>query len=98
VRPLQRPASDSGRDAGSGGAPNRAPAWEAAARPIAIAQLVGVAAPSTAHRVLVRCRVNRLSQMDRATGEPVRRYEHSAPGQLLHVDVTKLGNIPDGGG
>jgi hypothetical protein len=30
-------------------------------------------APSTVHQVLVRCRVNRLSRIDRVTGEPVRR-------------------------
>jgi transposase InsO family protein len=50
------------------------------------------------HRVLVRCRLNRLSHVDRATGEPVRRYEHPHPGAMLHVDVKKYGNIPDGGG
>lgn len=50
------------------------------------------------HRVLVRCRLNRLGHVDRATGEPVRRYEHAHPGSLLHVDVRELGNIPDGGG
>ena len=55
-------------------------------------------APSTVHAVLVRCRINRLSHVDRATGEPIRRYEHERPGDLLHVDVKKLGNIPDGGG
>jgi transposase InsO family protein len=65
--------------------------------PVQLAALTGVAA-STAHRVLVRCRLNRLSHVDRATGEPVRRYEHDHPGALLHVDVKKLGNIPDGGG
>ncbi|GAA2922953.1 hypothetical protein GCM10010446_03860 [Streptomyces enissocaesilis] len=27
-----------------------------------------------------------------------RRYEHAAPGDLVHVDIKKLGNIPDGGG
>jgi transposase InsO family protein len=48
--------------------------------------------------VLVRCRLNRLSHVDRATGEPIRRYEHDHPGSLLHVDVKKLGNVPDGGG
>jgi transposase InsO family protein len=36
--------------------------------------------------------------MDRVTGEPARRYERSRPGELIHVDVTKFGNIPDGGG
>lgn len=45
----------------------------------------------------MRCRLNRLGHVDRATGEPVRRYEHAHPGSLLHVDVKKLGNIPDGG-
>ena len=49
-------------------------------------------------RGLVRCRVNRLSHIDRVTGEPLRRYEHPHPGSLIHVDVTKFGNIPDGGG
>lgn len=65
--------------------------------PVQLAPLVGVA-PSTVHRVLTRCRLNRLSHVDRATGEPVRRYEHDRPGSLVHVDVKKLGNIPDGGG
>jgi transposase InsO family protein len=65
--------------------------------PVQLAALTGVA-PSTAHRVLMRCRLNRLSHLDRATGEPVRRYEHEQPGAMLHVDVKKLGNIPDGGG
>ncbi|QKV76379.1 IS481 family transposase [Amycolatopsis sp. Hca4] len=54
--------------------------------------------PSTVHRVLTRYRLARLSHLDRATGRPVRRYEHSAPGELVHVDIKKLGNIPDGGG
>ena len=48
--------------------------------------------------MLVRCRINRLSYIDRVTGEPIRRYEHPYPGSLIHVDVTKFGNIPDGGG
>ena len=65
--------------------------------PVQLAARVGVA-PSTVHRVLTRCRLNRLSHVDRATGEPVRRYEHPHPGAMLHVDVKKLGNIPDGGG
>jgi len=53
---------------------------------------------STVHAVLVRCRLNRLSHLDRATGEPIRRYEHDQPGDLIHVDVKKLGKVPDGGG
>ena len=55
-------------------------------------------APSTVHAVLVRCRLNRLTYLDRSTGETIRRYEHPYPGSLIHVDVTKFGNIPDGGG
>jgi transposase InsO family protein len=65
--------------------------------PVQLAALTGVA-PSTAHRVLSRCHLNRLSYVDRATSEPVRRYEHPHPGAMIHVDVKKLGNIPDGGG
>jgi hypothetical protein len=64
--------------------------------PVQLAPLVGVA-PSTVHRVLVRCHLNRLAWLDRATGNPV-RYEYSTPGGLVHVDVKKLGNIPVGGG
>ena len=71
--------------------------WKQRLGPVAIAAQVGVA-PSTAHQVLRRCRINHLAHVDRVTGEPVRRYEHPAPGDLLHVDVKKLGNIPDGGG
>ena len=54
--------------------------------------------PATVHRVLVRYRCPRLAHLDRATGVPVRRYERDRPGELVHVDVKKLGNIPDGGG
>ena len=71
--------------------------WKQRLGPVAIADRVGLA-PSTVHQVLRRCRINRLSHLDRASGEPVRRYEYAAPGELLHVDVKKLGNIPDGGG
>jgi transposase InsO family protein len=65
--------------------------------PVQIGGVVGMPA-STVHAVLVRCRLNRLSHVDRRTGEVVRRYEHGHPGSLVHVDVKKLGNIPDGGG
>lgn len=65
--------------------------------PLQLATLCGIA-PSTAHQILTRCRLNRLSYTDRATGETIRRYEHDHPGDLIHVDVTKFGNIPDGGG
>lgn len=71
--------------------------WRRRLGPVQIGGLLGVA-PSTVHAVLVRGRVNRLCHIDRATGEPLRRYEHPHPGSLIHVDVTKFGNIPDGGG
>ena len=53
---------------------------------------------STVHRVLVRHRLNRLDRLDRQTGRVIRRYEASAAGELVHVDVKKLGRIPPGGG
>lgn len=53
---------------------------------------------STVHKVLVRYRCPKLAHLDRATAVPVRRYERERPGELVHVDVKKLGNIPDGGG
>jgi transposase InsO family protein len=71
--------------------------WRKRLGPVQIAGQTGVPA-STVHAVLTRCRINRLSHIDRVTGEPIRRYEHPHPGSLLHVDVTKFGNIPDGGG
>jgi transposase InsO family protein len=71
--------------------------WKQRLGPVAIADKLDMQA-STVHAVLVRCRLNRLTHVDRATGEPIRRYEHQRPGDLLHVDVKKLGRIPDGGG
>lgn len=65
--------------------------------PVQLACRLGIA-PSTVHRILVAAHLNRLSHVDRATGEPVRRHEHDHPGSMLHVDVKKLGNIPDGDG
>jgi transposase InsO family protein len=53
---------------------------------------------STVYRVLVRHDLNRLDHLDRQTAAPVRRYERSRPGELVHVDVKKLGRIPAGGG
>jgi transposase InsO family protein len=54
--------------------------------------------PSTVHRVLSRYGLARLAWLDRATGRVIRRYEHPAPGDLVHLDVKKIGRIPDGGG
>lgn len=65
--------------------------------PARIAHLLGLV-PSTVHRVLTRYRLARLSHLDRATGRPIRRYERERPGELVHVDIKKLGNVPDGGG
>ena len=65
--------------------------------PARIGLIVGMPA-STVHRVLVRHGLNRLSWMDRPTGQVIRRYEKDRPGELVHVDIKKLGRIPDGGG
>ncbi|MFD7721790.1 IS481 family transposase [Streptomyces sp. NPDC059814] len=65
--------------------------------PARIAYLLGLN-PATVHRVLTRYKLARLTHLDRATGQVIRRYEHAAPGDLVHVDIKKLGNIPDGGG
>jgi transposase InsO family protein len=65
--------------------------------PARIAFRLGLA-PSTVHAVLRRYGCPPLAHLDRATGVPVRRYERDRPGELVHVDVKKLGNIPDGGG
>jgi transposase InsO family protein len=58
---------------------------------------------STVGRVLARYKMPRLIHVDRATGLPIRkpkpiRYEVARPGELVHVDIKKLGRIPDGGG
>jgi hypothetical protein len=58
---------------------------------------------STVQAVLHRYRMPLLRDLDQAAGLAVRRptprrYEHDAPGDLLHVDIKKLGRIPDGGG
>jgi Integrase core domain/leucine-zipper of insertion element IS481 len=71
--------------------------WKQRLGPVQIAGRLNMPA-STVHAVLTRCRLNRLTHIDRATGEAIRRYEHDRPGAMLHVDVKKLGNIPDGGG
>jgi transposase InsO family protein len=65
--------------------------------PVRIAARLGVPA-STVHRVLVRLGLNRLAWMDRPTGRVIRRILTDHPGELVHVDIKKLGRIPDGGG
>ncbi|WP_175985855.1 IS481 family transposase [Microbacterium tenebrionis] len=72
--------------------------------PVFIADKLGLQA-STVGRVLRRHHVPLLRELDPVTGAVIRatrrsaqRYEHDHPGSLIHVDVKKLGRIPDGGG
>jgi transposase InsO family protein len=65
--------------------------------PARIAGIVRMPA-STVHAVLVRHGLNRLDHLDRVTRTPIRRIEMSRPGELVHVDIKKLGRIPKGGG
>jgi hypothetical protein len=54
-------------------------------------------ATSTVSAVLLRIGLGRLSRLE--PPEPVRRYERSRPGELIHIDVKKLGRIgPHGAG
>jgi transposase InsO family protein len=54
---------------------------------------------STVHQVLCRQGLNRLAWMDRPSGTVIRRQiVHDRPGELVQVDVKKLGRIPSGGG
>ena len=58
---------------------------------------------STVGRILTRYRMPLLAHLDQATGLVVRRqrpvrYERAVPGELVHLDIKKLGRIPDGGG
>lgn len=94
--------------------PHRTPAcvetririWRHLARrgPIDLARRVGVPA-STVGRVLARHHTPLLRECDPITGQVIRasrrttrRYEHPHPGSLVHIDVKKIGRIPDGGG
>ena len=61
-----------------------------------IAHETGLAA-STVQGILNAAGVGRLDRGDRVS-EPVRRYQRERPGELIHVDVKKIGGIPDGGG
>jgi transposase InsO family protein len=55
-----------------------------------IAQALAVS-KSTVGRVLKRAGLSRLSDLDPA--EPILRYEHERPGDLIHIDTKKLGRI-----
>ena len=62
-----------------------------------IAHELGLA-PSTVGRILRAAGVHRLDRGDRATAGPARRYQRDRAGELIHVDVKKVGAIPPGGG
>lgn len=69
-----------------------------------LARRVGVS-PSTASRIIARAGLPALHELDPVTGIRIRasrrtnrRYEREHPGDLIHIDVKKLGRIPDGGG
>jgi transposase InsO family protein len=55
-------------------------------------------AGSTVQTILIAEGFRRLDSGDRATAEPIRRYQRDRPGELVHVDVKKLAGIPDGRG
>jgi transposase InsO family protein len=65
--------------------------------PARIGYLLGIH-PSTVHRVLTRYGIAKLRWLDRATGRVIRRIQTTRCGELVHVDVKKLGKIPAGGG
>jgi transposase InsO family protein len=72
--------------------------------PVFIANRLGMH-PSTVGRILRRYRVPLLREVDPVTGQVIRasrrsanRYEHDRAGSLIHIDVKKLGRIPNGGG
>jgi transposase InsO family protein len=65
--------------------------------PARIGYLLGIH-PSTVHRVLTRYGLAKLRWLDRPTGRVIRRMSSERPGDLVHVDVKKLGKIPAGGG
>jgi transposase InsO family protein len=61
--------------------------------------------PSTVHKILRRYQCPPLTWTDPATGARIRahrrevhRYQWANPGDMVHVDIKKLGRIPDGGG
>jgi transposase InsO family protein len=94
--PTRTPADVEDRIVELRGRERRGPGWLGAE--------LGVPA-RTVSRVLVRRGQPRLAALDPMTGEVIRsskqtavRYERSRPGELVHMDVKKLGRIPDGGG
>jgi hypothetical protein len=88
-RPPRRPSSGCWRCAGTGD-------WDRRLGPARIAGIVGLPA-STVHRILTRHAMPKLAWPDHPTGRPV-RYERARPGELVHVDIKKLGRLREGGG
>ena len=52
---------------------------------------------STVYGVLKRAGLSVLTRLDRSTRSVI-RYERSRPGELIHLDIKKLGRVPQGGG
>lgn len=61
--------------------------------PARIGPILGLAA-STVHRILTRHGLNRLAWLDRPTGQPIRRFERSGPGELVHVHIRSSATSP----
>ncbi len=55
-----------------------------------IAKVTGVS-PATVSRVLKRLGLNKLKALDPA--EPIRRYQRQHPGEMIHIDIKKLGRF-----
>ena len=55
-----------------------------------IAKELGIS-PATVSRILRRLGLNKLKALEPA--QPVRRYERKSPGELLHIDIKKLGRF-----
>lgn len=79
----------------------RAEKWGAARIAAHLASQGTDVSAATVHRTLARHGLSRVRDIDPPTGEDARkvvRYEHELPGDLVHVDIKKVGRIPDGGG
>jgi transposase InsO family protein len=94
--PTRTPADIEARVVALRKAERRGPDW--------IAAELGVPA-RTVSRVLARHQLPHLAMLDPMTGLVIRaskttavRYERDRPGELVHMDVKKLGRIPEGGG
>ena len=65
--------------------------------PLAISWNTGIPR-STVYAVLARNGHGRLREVDHEPAAPAVRYEHAAPGDLIHIDVKRLGRLGEGGG